>query len=139
MQEELLYVDIIRRYLNLVELSIIESLWGSCITSPTLAHKTLISLQKATQSGICLSSLPKVHKVLETCKEFDDSSLDLGPSFVFLDEKDDQVFLHGHVIRVNRAIYLRCMLNTMIVDFKDEALEIGPDLQSKLDLFLGSG
>lgn len=137
MQKEFLDVDIVCGYLNLVKLSIIESHWGSCIASPTLSHIALISLQKATQSCVVLCSLPKVDEVFQAGKEFNDSFFNLRSDFVLGHKENNQMFLHGHVVRVDGSIYLRSVLNTMVVDLKKKVFEVGPDLKTKFNFFLG--
>jgi len=103
---------------NLIELSIIESLRWSGITRATLANVAFVSLQEPTQSRILLRSLPIVHEILQTGQELDDSSFDLGPGAVLLDEKDDEVLVERQIVRVHGTIYLGSIFNSMVVNLE---------------------
>ena len=131
-QEEFLNKDVVWRQLKLIILPIIKSFGWSCLWIAWLPHVRLISLEEAHKCCVLLRSLPEVHKVLETSKELNDSSLNLVPYPVLLSEENDQVLFHRHVRVIDHAIDLRSMLNPMIVDLINKLLELRPNCQSEL-------
>jgi len=66
-----------------------------------------------------LSSWPVLVGVVpETGEEVDQGALDLSTHSEFLDEPSNQEFLHTHVRRVDGAIDLWSVLNSVIVNLK---------------------
>ena len=46
------------------------------------------------------------------------------------------MLLHRHISVVDRTVYFRGVLDTMVIDLVDELLELGPYGKAKLELFL---
>ena len=80
-----------------------------------------------------------IHEVLERCEELNNLSLDNASATVLCDEKDDQVFVHAHVIGVDHAIDLWRVVDPVIVDFVDQLLEVLPGWQFHLELLFARG
>ena len=97
-EEEFLNENLILRHLKLIIFAIIKSSWRSGIAGSTLTDKAIISLKETAQACILLCPLPEVNEKLQARQELDYSALNLLAGLVLLHEKENQMFVHRHVV-----------------------------------------
>ena len=132
-EEVLLHEDVRSHQINLVRPPIINFAWEG---SRFVVHVCLICLQETGQLCELLGPLPMVDEVLQRGKELDDLPLDLGPQLISLSKEADEMFIHAQIGRIDNAVDFRRVLYTMLVNVKDELLEVLPGWQTELHLLL---